>query len=106
MTPVRSHWLKKLNFVLPHCPVIIEADVTTQEELAKPFSVLNKKFGPTSSPPRVPKPNSLSKATHLYGRGTGAELGPGSMGLTSASVFPAPWRTLSQGNTGNVVFNK
>lgn len=40
----RSRWLKKLHFVLPRSPFIIGADVTTQEELTKTFSVLNKKY--------------------------------------------------------------
>lgn len=44
VTLVRSHWLKKLNFVLNHSPIIIGADVTTQKELIKTFSVLNKKY--------------------------------------------------------------
>ena len=46
VTLVRSHWLKKLNFVLPHSPVIIGADITTREELTETFSVLNKKYRP------------------------------------------------------------
>lgn len=46
VTLVRSHWLKKLNFVLPHSPVIIGADITTHEELIETFSVLNKKYRP------------------------------------------------------------
>ena len=100
VTLVRSHWLQKLNFVLPHSPVIIGADISTHEELAGTFSVLNKIYRPR---PCVPvslltlQVKSLSKDPHLYGWGMGAEPGPDSNGFISSSIFPATLEDLVLG---------
>ena len=106
VTLVRSHWLKKLNFVLPHSPVIIGADITTCEGLTETFSVLNKKYRPR---PCIPvslltlQINSLSKDQHLYGWGMEADPGPGTKGFISSSIFPT---TLEDPVQGTWVFNK